>query len=149
NQMLPSRPMARMRGPLFGRGRLNSSMVPASGLMRPIRLPLNSQNHRCPPGPAAMSWAPLLRWGRLYSVTVGIATHPFRGLVDESFGRDRQGKLQGGRMTTGASAYEIQHNLMDRFARALRDCRWLGALASSRSRSPGWLNLRVSDPAAP
>ena len=49
-----------MRGPLFGRGRLNSTILPLTGSIRPIRLPVNSQNQSSPSGPVMMSWGPLL-----------------------------------------------------------------------------------------
>jgi hypothetical protein len=54
NQMFRSGPTVIIRGPLLGRGKLNSTMVP-SGVMRPILLPKNSQNQRHPSGPATMS----------------------------------------------------------------------------------------------
>jgi hypothetical protein len=58
NHMFRSAPAVISPGPEFGRGSVNSVMMPA-GVMRPILLALNSESQILPSGPAARARGPL------------------------------------------------------------------------------------------
>ena len=74
--MLPSAPSAIARGMLFGVGIGNSVIVP-SGVIRPMRLPVCSENHMLPSDPSAMIRGELFGLGSGNSVRpVPSGLHP-------------------------------------------------------------------------